>query len=199
MKKLSDAAQAIATGVETLRNNARTVEDIRTWLLQHGHILGEVPEYLLPRLTVSVEVDSLTLHELVTKNTLWATVIFKVPNTEPKNPLEEVFRLVRDNEKSLYWRHYHMPLGFKEWPLCTAWLVHALFDKDTHESNYAPIKEKLSYLLNKFFPSMPLDVLESMHHAGLLPEDRDALTDLLFDTRPTALSNICLPDTFAPR
>lgn len=177
--------QNLCEEADTLRYNVQSLSDLRDWLKTNAHLLCEIPEDLLPRVEVSVEIHREELFDLIEKKSLWLTVIFDVPKDETaKNALEDVFSLVRDRKTSLYHRFYHMPLSFVKWPLCTALLAHSFYSDIDVCTRYAEqAREKLSKYLPKFFPGLSLEILDTLATSGLLPQDKDTFIKFMFDSR----------------
>lgn len=191
----------LSAEADYLRQHASSMDDIKAWMLGHAELLGEVPTELLPRVTVEIEVHQSDLDHLVKKNGMWLNVTFEVSKKETdQNPVEAAFRLVRGQTKTVYSRFYHMPLPFKEWPLCTAWLAFEYLKEDVHESYVQPAREKLAKYLPKYFPALTVETLEQLRDNDLLPKEKTAFTQFMLATRVgPAVNPIEVPaDLIAP-
>lgn len=191
----------LSAEADYLRMHASSMDDIKAWMLDHAALLGEVPTELLPRVTVAIEVHQSDLDHLVKKKGMWLNVTFEVSKKETdQNPVEAAFRLVRGQRLTIYSRFYHMPMPFKEWPLCTAWLAFEYLQDDVHEGYVQPAREKLTKYLSQYFPALTVEKLEQLRDNDLLPKEKTAFTQFLFATRTElALNPIEMPaDLLAP-
>lgn len=192
--QVNTKSEDLSHSFASLRQNARSLDDIHAWLLQHPQML--VGDITLPsEYAMSLRLDHYSsglLGHVAQTGTLPLSMRCEITAAFQPNPLLLKETTVPNAGQAVYFKHnQYMNLDLLDWPLATVLVVADCIDVlDDYKNfeHFAAFEERVNAGLTKHFGSFTLAKLKSLYDVDLLPKDKHGfalgqeLTDLLFST-----------------
>lgn len=187
---------------EKLKLSARCSDDIAEWFKAHPEIIPGLSPDLYGDLQAWVTNDESWSNTDVKNKTVHENFTFEFSvETFDEKPQQKTFASItgiklgdNNNGNDVFHAVYDVTLDAAEWPFITVSLL-AELDDEVLESKTK--KKILKNLFETHFPHQKWETFLGLRDAGLLPEDEDALYDLL--TSKTGAVEVDTPTDFSLR